>query len=99
MSTRYISNLAVATIAGFLVVATQAFAATTVAWLVFAIAVALTGISVFIASQTANAQRVVGGIGAVLGAWTIVASLVFAPATTLSLGFASAIAFVVLGLI
>ena len=44
-------------------------------------------------------QRVIGGVGVVLGAWTIVASLVFVPASVVPLGFASAIAFVGLGLV
>ena len=44
-------------------------------------------------------QRLVGGLGSVLGAWTIVARLVFAPVTALWLGFASATAFVALGLL
>jgi hypothetical protein len=99
MSIRYLSNLVVMIAAAFLVVATQAFVAGTVAWLTFGIAVGLTILSAYmLVSRHGIAQRVVGGLGAVLGAWTIVASLVFAPATVVWLGFGSAIAFVVLGI-
>lgn len=41
----------------------------------------------------------VGGLVAVLGAWTIVASLVFVPTTAATLGFASALGFVALGVV
>jgi hypothetical protein len=100
VSTRYITNLALMIAGGFLVVATQAFLAPTVAWLTFAIAAGLTLVGLYmLATRSTIAQRVIGGVASVLGAWTIVASLVFVPATVLSLGFASALAFVGLGLI
>jgi hypothetical protein len=99
MSIRYLSNLALMIAAAFLVVATQAFLAGTVAWLTFGIAAGLTLLSAYmLIGRHGIAQRMVGGLGAVLGAWTIVASLVFVPATVVWLGFASAIAFVVLGI-
>ena len=100
MSTRYLSNLALVIGGGFLVVATQAFPVATVAWLAFAVAVGLTTISLYmLVGRGAIPQRTAGAVGLILGVWTIVASLVFAPTTVLWLGFASAIAFVVLGLI
>jgi hypothetical protein len=92
--------LALVIAAGFLVVATQGFAAPTVAWLTFGIAAGLTIVSLYmLAAPSTITQRVIGGMASVLGAWTIVASLVFVPATVLSLGLASAIAFVALGVI
>lgn len=99
MSTRYLSNLVLTLMAGFLVVATQAFAPGTVAWLTFAIAVPalLIGLSLTL-RRFSGVQRALGGIIAALSAWTIVASLVFAPTTALWLGFASAVALVALGI-
>jgi hypothetical protein len=99
MSIRYITNVALMVAAGFLVVATQAFGAPTAAALTFAVVIGLTIVSLYTAVGVKSiAQRVIGGVGVVLGAWTIVASLVFVPATAASLGFAAAIAFVGLGL-
>ncbi len=102
MNTRYLSNLGLALGAGFLVVATQAFSAPVAAALTFAIAIGATVLSVgTTAIRTTIAQRVISGVAAVIGAWTIVASLVFFPTTVVWLGFASALAFVglaVLGL-
>jgi membrane-associated phospholipid phosphatase len=100
MRIRYLYNIALGLAAGFLVVATQAFAPTTVAWLTFAIAAGVTALSVGIAPlRTGLVQRVLSVASTVLGAWTIVASLVFAPTTVLWLGFASALAFVGLAVI
>lgn len=96
MSSRYLSNLALVLGAGFLLVATQAFAPITVAWLTFAIAIGAALVSIP-AMLGRTSDRVLGGLVGVLSAWTIVASLVFAPATVLWLGFASAIAYVAFG--
>ena len=95
MNTRYLSNLVLAIIAGFLVVATQAFALPAVTALVFAIAIAITVLSLgTLALRPTLAQRGISGVATVIGIWTIVASLVFAPSTVLWLGFASAVAVV-----
>jgi hypothetical protein len=100
MSIRYLSNLALAVAAGFLVVATQAFTAPTAAALTFAIASGVTIVGLYMAAARSTiAQRVIGALVSVLGAWTIVASLVFVPATAVTLGFASALGFVALGVI
>ncbi|MHB1572233.1 MAG: hypothetical protein ACYC0H_23920 [Solirubrobacteraceae bacterium] len=99
ISSRYLSSLALILGAGFLVVATQAFAPITVAWLTFAIAAgaAFVGMWMIFGPTMTVYHRVLGGLVGVLSAWTIVASLVFLPATVLWLGFASAIGFVALG--
>lgn len=100
MSTRYLLNLAIVIGGWFLVVATQGFPVTTVTWVTFGVAVGLTTVSCYMAfSRGAIAQRTVGAVGLGLGGWTIVASLVFAPTTALWLGFASAIAFVAIGVV
>lgn len=117
ISSRYLSYLALILSAGFLAVATQAFAPVTVAWLTFAIAIwaaALGMLAIFgsdtglrigiprrrssTTSRSTNVlHTVLGGLVCVLSAWTIVASLVFAPPAVLWLGFAAAAAYVGLG--
>lgn len=100
MSIRYLFNLVLALVAGFLVVATQAFAPTAVVWLTFGIALGIVvlGAAMF-ASPTTIAQRSLSGVLAVVAAWTVVASMVFAPTTVVWLGFAAAIAIVALAVI
>src|ERR1700754_2564455 len=100
MSIRYLANLALGVAAGFLIVATRAFADTTAVWLTFAVAILATGIGIGLAAAVRDPiQRVVGSLTAVIGAWTIVASLVFSNATSVTLGFASALAFAALAII
>lgn len=99
MSTRYLSNLLLTVAAGFLVVATQAFAPVTVAWLSFAIAIFGTAVGLWmLLPRMGMVQRGLGLVVGVVSVWTIVASLVFAPTTVVWLGFASAVALVALGL-
>lgn len=99
ISSRYLSGLALMLGAGFLVVATRAFPPATVAWLTFAIAIgaAFIGTRMMLGPDMTGYHRVIGGLVGVLSAWTIVASLVFLPATVVWLGFASACAYVALG--
>jgi hypothetical protein len=79
MNIRYLSVLVLVITAGFLVVATQAFGVATATWLTFAVAIGLTVVSLCMAGSLESiAQRVIGGVGAIVGAWTIVASLLFA---------------------
>jgi hypothetical protein len=96
MSSRFLTNAVVALAAGFVVVATQAFATPVVAWLAFALGVAVLGIA--LVSQLDRSrpviQRMLDGVGAVLAIWTIVASLVFVGSTVLWLSFAEALGFV-----
>jgi uncharacterized membrane protein len=97
MRTRFFYNLTLALAAGFLVVATQAFAAGTVTWLAFGIAIGITTAGlVTLPLRVGLAQRILSAVTVGVGIWTIVASLVFVPTTVVWLGFASAIAFVVL---
>lgn len=97
MSIRYLYNVVLALAAAFLVVATQAFAAPTVAWLAFGIAggVALAS-AVMIALRVGLAQRLLAGIALVIAAWTVAASVVFVPTTALWLGFSAGVALVAL---
>lgn len=97
MSIRYLSNLALTLIAGFLIIATQAFLLPVVAWIGFGLSIALLALGAATMLIPPLAQRVMGGTVAVIATWTIVASLVFAPATAMWLIFASAIAMTALG--
>ena len=99
MSIRYLANLALGVAAAFLIVATRAFADTTAVWLTFAIAIGATGIGIGLAAAVRDPiQRAIGSVTAVIGAWTIVASLVFSNATAVTLGFASALALAALAI-
>lgn len=99
MSIRYLYNITLGVAAAFLIVATQAFAAPTVAWLTFAIAAGATVTSLgMLAVRSGIGQRSLTGLAGALGIWTIVASLVFVPTTVVWLGFASALAFAGLAL-
>lgn len=98
MRIRFAYNMLLTVIAGFLVVATQAFLPVTVAWLSFAVGVAAVVLAAgSIALRTGLIQRILGGAALLIGAWTVVASLIFAPTTVVWLGFASALALVALG--
>lgn len=100
MSIRYLSNLVLALIAGFLVVATQAFDLFAVKWLVFAIATGATVLSLGTLVMDRNIiQRVVSLSAGVVGGWTIVASLVFGLSTVMWLGFAGALALIGLAIV
>lgn len=99
MSTRYITSLLLAIASGFVIVATFAFAPTTVAW----IALAITGIFVLAMMAVTPllrgrglVQRTLDGVVAVLAAWTIVESMVFAGTLMVWLSFGAAAAMVAL---
>jgi hypothetical protein len=92
---------------GFLIVAVFAFAPTTTAWLGFAVSIPLLLLGLAIAYSTlrrgaAAGEKIgvstLGLITAVIAAWTIIASLVFAPGTARWLIFASACAHVLLSM-
>jgi hypothetical protein len=100
MSIRYLSNLVLALIAGFLVVATQAFGLPAVKWLSFAIAIGATALSLGTAGfRVGLVQRAISAVAAVIGIWTIVESQVFSLHTVMWLGFASAVALVGLAVV
>ena len=56
--------------------------------LTFAVAIGLAVVNLYMAGGLESIpQRVIGGLGAIVGAWTIIAILVFASSTAVSLGF------------
>jgi hypothetical protein len=100
MHVRFVASVLEALAGGFVVVASQAFAAGTTAWLAFALGVALLVLAAV--PVVFKDRKVLGlsldGLTAVLGAWTVVASLVFSGATVTWLSFAEGLGFVGLAL-
>lgn len=99
MNSRYLSNVALVVAGGFLVVASQVWGIPVFMWVMLGggiLAVALGG-GVALASR-GRVQRALDGVIATLGAWTIVASLIFAGSAVTWLGFASGAALVALAL-
>jgi hypothetical protein len=99
MNSRYLTNIGLALLGGFLVVASQVWSAPVFMWIMLgggALAIALASGAVI--AGRGRTQRVLDGIVGVLGAWTVVASLVFAGTVVTWLGFASGAAFVALAI-
>ncbi|MHB1570481.1 MAG: hypothetical protein ACYCXW_18790 [Solirubrobacteraceae bacterium] len=100
MNSRYLTNIALTMIGAFVVVVSLAWTPSTFMWIMLG-----SGIAAMVLAGGAAlprrgvVQRALDGLIAVLGAWTIVASLVFSGSTVTWLGFASGIAFVALALI
>jgi hypothetical protein len=94
MRIRYTSYLSLGVAAAFLVVATYAFSLPTIATLSLGVGVAMLAVSLGVAARYRNdlPTLVVGGAIAVVSAWIVVASQVFAQSTVSDLTFASAIA-------
>ncbi|HZL48483.1 MAG TPA: hypothetical protein VFC30_05655 [Solirubrobacteraceae bacterium] len=96
----FLTNVVFVVLAGFLIVASMAFGVPVFAWLMFGAgiaALALAAPAITVPSR-GRAQRGVDGIIGLLGAWTIVASMVFGGAVITWLGFASGAALVALAL-
>src|SRR6202161_3210165 len=78
MNSRYLTNAALAVIGGFTIVASQVWIPATFMWLMFSAAILAVVLSAAVALKArGNVQRGLDGLVAILGAWTIVASLVF----------------------
>lgn len=99
MNSRFLTNAALTLAGAFTVVASMAWAPGTFMWLMFAAGIVAMTLSTAAAVRGRGLpQRVLDGMIAILGAWTIVASLVFSAGTVTWLGFASGIGFVGLAL-
>src|ERR1700736_3197809 len=96
MSTKYMTNIVLALVGGFLVVVTQAFSTNAVSWL--ALGVGIFAAAIAIAAQLDRSrgldQRLLDVTTVVLGAVTIVFSRVFDGSTMVWLSFAEALGFV-----
>ena len=96
MSIRYLSNITLALIAGFEVVASQAFAPDVFAWLALGGGAAIVAM-LMIATATEGrgaVQRTLDGLGVALGAGLIVLSLVVAAVTFTWIGLGISLALV-----
>lgn len=101
MSTRYLTNIVLALIGGFLLVTSQAFGVATFMWLMLASGIAMIVVAapgVTIASR-GDVQRGLDSVLSLLGIWTIVASMAFGGAAVTWLGFASGAALLALALV
>jgi uncharacterized membrane protein len=98
MHARYITSVLAGLAGGFVVVASQAFASGTTAWLAFALGVGmvvLAPVPVLFGERKVTGLAL-DGLSAVFGAWTIVASLIFTGDTVRWLSFSEAAGFVAL---
>jgi hypothetical protein len=100
MSTSFLTNAIIALATGFLVVASQAFASSTTAWVAFGIAIGILAVSCLAQTDLSRGrlQRTLDGVIAIVSAWTIVASVVFHGATVRWLSTGEALALVALAL-
>ena len=100
MNSRYLTNIGLAIMGGFLVVVSQVWSVSVFMWVMLGIGVAALALAGGIAVRGRGAtQRALDGIIGLLGAWTIVASLVFSGSVVTWLGFASGGAFAALAVI
>ena len=96
MSTKFLTNLAVALFGGFIVVASLTFTHTTAAWVAFAFAIAIAALTLGVQLDGARGweQRVMDGAMVLISAAMIVVSLVFVGLTLQWLVFALALGWV-----
>ena len=88
MNSRFLTNVALSVLGGFIVVASMVWSPTTFHWLMLGGGIGAVLLSAaLVITRRGVAQRSLDGIIGVLGAWTIVASLVSRAA--LSPGWAS----------
>jgi hypothetical protein len=98
LSIRYLLNLVLVVVAGFEVVAFKAFGPGVYVWLALAVGAAVVTIATAtLLTERSATQRALGVVTVVIGAWTVVASLVFDPTTVVWLGFSAAATVVALG--
>jgi hypothetical protein len=98
MSSRYLTNAILVVLGGFMVVASVAFGVPVFMWLMFGAGIAALAFAapmVMIVSR-GRTQRGLDGFIGLLGAWAIVASMVFAGAAITWLGFAAGVALIAL---
>jgi hypothetical protein len=98
MSTRYLTNLILALVGGTLVVLSQAFSVGLFMWVMLGVGIATIVISApaIAYPSRGSIQRGLDYAFSLLGAWTIIASVVFGGAAVTWLGFASGIGLVAL---
>lgn len=100
MNSRFMTNVSLMLAGGFLVVVSLVWSVSIFEWVMLGIGI----LAVLVAGAVLDVgrgriQRTLDGTIGALGAWTIVASLVFAGSTVTWLGFASGLGLVALALI
>jgi hypothetical protein len=95
----FISRLALLVIAGFLVVATQVWAMSTVEWLFIAGGIVMIALAAGTLRQPAGPQRTLDVVLAVLGVWSIVQAIVFTGSTLEWVSFATALGAALLAIV
>lgn len=96
MSTRYLTNMAIALLAGFVVVVSFAFTAEVGAWIAFGVAIGILTIAVLAQAESNRGpqQRAIDGLVGALAIATIVSTLVYAAPVLGWLFFAEALGLV-----
>jgi hypothetical protein len=101
MHARYVTSILAGVAGGFVVVASQAFASGTTAWLAFGIGVGLLALAAI--PVLFGDRGIVGwaldGVWGILAVWTIVASLVFSGSVVKWLSFGEGAGFVALAVL
>jgi hypothetical protein len=98
MNSRYLTNIGLALMGGFLVVVSQVWGVSVFMWVMLGIGAAALAGAIALPGR-GRSQRALDGIIGLLGAWTIVASLVFSGTVVTWLGFASGVGFLALAVI
>jgi uncharacterized membrane protein YhaH (DUF805 family) len=100
MRSRFVTNVVFVVVGGFLAIASMAFGVSVFTWLMFGAGIAALAFAAPAVTVLARGlpQRGLDGIMSLLGAWTIVASMVFGGLAITWLGFASGVALVALAL-
>jgi FtsH-binding integral membrane protein len=101
MYVRFISWLTTAIAAAFLVVATAAFGLSTVQWLAFGVGIGTLTVSIGLSVRYRRHLPTVSpaALSAIVSAWTVLASLIFAPTTVQPLALAGGLAIAGLAII
>jgi hypothetical protein len=100
MRSRFLTNVVFVVLGGFLAIASMAFGVPEFTWLMFGVGIAALALAAPAVTVLARgrSQRGLDGVIGLLGAWTIVASMVFGGLAITWLGFASGVALIALAL-
>lgn len=100
MRLRFVTNMLMALVAGFVVVASQTFTAGVTAWITFGIGLGILAMLGIVQLDRSRGllQRGLDAVAGALAVWTVIASAVFTGATVTWLSFGEALGFVGLAL-
>jgi len=100
MRSRFLTNLVFVVLGGFLAIASMAFGVPVFTWLMFGAGIAALVLAAPAVTVLARGrpQRGIDGVISLLGAWTIVASMVFGGLAITWLGFTSGVALIAFAL-